>query len=82
MRRSLALIGVVIFLAGCSATPKVEPEPIWYGEGTVAHKIAYSDCYAVKIFDEAKVYHDVCVSEHVWNDAMLGHKITITKEYN
>lgn len=80
--RIVILLFSALFLAGCSTTPEQKEDPIWYGTGTVVHKIAYSDCYHLKIYDEKNVEHAMCASEHVWNDALEGHKITITEEYH
>ena len=82
MKRALALIGVAIFLAGCSTTPEEKPDPTWYGEGTVVHRIAYEDCWYLKIYDAKNVEHEACVSEHVWHSALEGHKITLTEEFH
>jgi hypothetical protein len=39
-------------------------------------------CLYLKIEDKRGVDHEGCVSERVWDDAMIDHQITITKEYN
>ena len=40
------------------------------------------ECFELTILDD-KSSQEIkeCFSERVWNDAMLGHQITITKEY-
>ena len=76
------LLLVISILTGCGNPPEENPDPNWYGEGTVAHKLEYTDCYYLKIYDEKNLPHETCVSEDVWRNAMLGHHINITKEYH
>jgi hypothetical protein len=69
----------------------------WYGEGTVTEKshsdsylsycgkgcfIRKPECHRLKIVEYNGNEHTRCVSRSVWEDAMLGHHIAITKEYN
>lgn len=80
----------MFFIAGCGST--------WYGEGNVVGKTTLENvvscddgdicspmgkyCHYLKIVDKYDKVHEGCVSERVWNDAMLDHHIEITKEYN
>lgn len=41
------------------------------------------ECYELDIYDhEADTGVERCVSERVFNDAMLGHQIKLTEDYN
>lgn len=86
----LALLTAAIFLTACGSG-----DP-WYGKGTVFEKDMRDNittmgpdgpqkhkfCYHLGILDDHGVERHGCVSEIVWNDAMPGHHIEITKEYN
>jgi hypothetical protein len=39
-------------------------------------------CFRLVILDKNYDKHQRCVSERVYNDAMLDHHINLTKEYN
>lgn len=41
-----------------------------------------SDCFELDLKLEGGYEKELCVSERVFNDAMLDHQITLTKEYN
>jgi hypothetical protein len=85
----IATLFGMIFIAGCG-------DMTWYGTGIVEsktyHEAGYrpvswsqknewqGECFELTIRDK-KERHKGCVSERVWNDAMLDHSITITKEY-
>ncbi len=69
----------------------------WYGEGTVLTK-SYSgsyimycgkgcftsvpECHRLKVVERNGDEHEGCVSPRVWDDAMLGHHISITPQYH
>lgn len=84
MKRSALWIvpsAVAIFLTGCATEATIKPKP-WYGTGHIVGKVLMEDCYFLTIQDDKGNWHEGCYSEHVWNDALPDHQITITKEYN
>lgn len=92
MKRTLALLAVgVLFLTGCGNT--WYGTGIVTGKTTIDNETVITCgkqscpefrnfCFYLKIEDKYGVDHEGCVGEHVWNDAMLDRKITITKEYH
>lgn len=81
----------VLAVVGCSASwtgtgTVVDKNYMPAGYRTVAwsNKNQWmSECYELVIREQgSKEMHKGCVGEHVWNDAMLDHQITLTEEYN
>jgi len=65
----------------------------WLGSGIVKSKtsgrvlvtvkpVIYKDCFQLVILDEDYEKHSLCVSERVFDDAMVDHHINLTKEYH
>lgn len=82
------LIGM-IFIAGCTFVPVsgtvMEKEYSPSGSKYNWSKNKWetkSECYELDIVDAYNKEHELCVSEQVFDDAMLGHYINITKEYH
>lgn len=79
----------VIALTACGGT--------WYGEGTVVGKSYIDgtvitqghhespkfqgECFHLQIRDRYDEMQEGCVSERVWENAMIGHHIKITEDY-
>lgn len=81
----------MFFIAGCGPTwygtgNVVDKNYLPAGYQTVSwsDKNQWRDeCFELVIrVDGTKNIHKGCVSERVWNDAMIDHEITITKDYN
>ncbi len=84
------LIGM-IFIAGCSTTwlgtgHVIDKNylPAGYRPVTWDTKNQWlPECYELVVREQGtKDIHKGCVSERVWNDAMLDHQITLTKDYS
>lgn len=92
--RFLSAIFVFIgmfFIAGCSATwygtgHVVDKNymPAGYRPVTWDTKNQWlPECYELVVREQGtKNIQKGCVSERVWNDAMLDHQITLTKDYS
>ena len=78
----------MFFIAGCAFSPvtgnvvekEYQPSGSKYNwsKGKWEHK---SECFELDIVDQKLMEHELCVSERVFNDAMLGHQITLTEDY-
>lgn len=44
--------------------------------------ITQPECNWLKVVEKNGDVHEGCVSQRVWEDAMLGHHIRLTKEYS
>lgn len=91
MKVIAVLVGVFV-LSGCEAPwygtgtviekiyVDTESSYIFCGNKTMC-PIPSSNCWRLTVVEKNGEEHVGCVTQRVWNDAMLGHKITITEEY-
>lgn len=85
----ICVIFGMFFIAGCAFQPisgqVVEKEHSSSGyqwDNKKKEWVYHAECFELDIVDDSNYEHEVCVSEHVFNDAMLGHPISLTEEYN
>ena len=76
------------FIAGCAFTPvtgtvvEKEHQPSGMDYNHSKSEWEYkSEYFELDIVDENDQEHEIHVSERVFNDAMLGHQITLTEDY-
>jgi hypothetical protein len=50
--------------------------------GKVPVPITNPSCWRLKVVEHNGKEHEGCVSSRVWDDAMLGHQITLTEQYH
>ncbi|AXH44610.1 hypothetical protein SEA_MEDIUMFRY_64 [Arthrobacter phage MediumFry] len=82
------LFGMTV-IAGCGFQPvsgivvEKEHDTSGYEWNSKKKEWVYTpECFELDIVDKYKTEHELCVSERVWNDAMLDHHINITEEYH
>ena len=79
----------MFFIAGCGYIPvsgtvvEKEHKPGGMEYDYSKSKWTYEDeCFELDIVNEHDYEHEICVSERVFNDAMLDHQINLTEDYH